>query len=355
MKKNTGISLLIGVIVSVVALYFALKNVPASELAAYMITIEYSWVVLSIVVSILSFLIRAYRWQILLGSERQIGYWQAFHPLMIGFMVNCILPGRVGEVIRPIVLKQKSKVPFTTGIATVAAERAFDLLMLIGLFVVVMSTVRIDPNLDIQFGAYHLNKETLLSIFSGMVNLSILLVAGIVFIAFENNRKRINKCIMWGPNLFFWIRDGDKTRLKEKICVPLTKLVDSFATGFAKVKDLKALLVCTGLSMIIWGLSALSYYVMSLGCPGIGLTFYEITAMMVILCFFIALPSVPGYWGIWEAGGVFALLLFGVAKKDAAGYTLASHAIQTLPVVLVGLYSALHTGINIFKVSGGDK
>jgi hypothetical protein len=103
--------------------------------------------------------------------------------------------------------------------------------------------------------------------------------------------------------------------------------------------------------VVIWGLAALSYYLVSLGCPGIELSFMEITAVMIIICFFIALPSVPGYWGIWEAGGVFALLLFGVSSKDAAGFTLANHAIQIFPVIFVGLISAMVTSVNIFQVS----
>jgi hypothetical protein len=90
---------------------------------------------------------------------------------------------------------------------------------------------------------------------------------------------------------------------------------------------------------------------MALGCPGIGLSFIELSAVMVIVCFFIALPSVPGFWGVWEAGGVFALALFGVSSRDAAGFTLANHAIQVFPVIFIGLISAVVTGINIWQVS----
>jgi len=85
------------------------------------------------------------------------------------------------------------------------------------------------------------------------------------------------------------------------------------------------------------------------------LSFLEITAMMIIICFFIALPSVPGFWGIWEAGGVFALLLFGVSSKDAAGFTLVNHAVQVFPVIFVGLISAMLTSVNILKVSYKEK
>ena len=90
---------------------------------------------------------------------------------------------------------------------------------------------------------------------------------------------------------------------------------------------------------------------MAQGCPGIDLSFAQILAVMIIICFFIALPSVPGFWGIWEAGGVFGLALFGVTAKNAAGYTLANHAVQVFPVIFAGLVSAALTSINIWKLS----
>jgi uncharacterized membrane protein YbhN (UPF0104 family) len=127
--------------------------------------------------------------------------------------------------------------------------------------------------------------------------------------------------------------------------------VEHFAAGFTLVKHPLKITACFGLSIAIWILAAYSYYLMSLGCPGIGLSFIEITATMIILCFFIALPSVPGYWGIWEAGGVFSLLLFGVSSKDAAGFTLVNHAVQVFPIIFVGFISAIVTSVNIWQVS----
>jgi uncharacterized membrane protein YbhN (UPF0104 family) len=78
---------------------------------------------------------------------------------------------------------------------------------------------------------------------------------------------------------------------------------------------------------------------------------------MVIICFFIALPSVPGWWGLWEAAGVFAMSLFGVSAKEAAGFTLANHALQVFPVIIVGLVSAMILSVDIRKISfdGGEK
>jgi len=355
MKKNTILMTTIGIAASAVALYFALKNVPAAELIRYMGRIDWFWAAVTMGLVILSFVLRAYRWQVILGPDNGVKLWEAYHPLIIGFMLNSILPGRVGEIARPVILRQKSAVPFTTGIATVVAERVFDLLMLMAMFAAVIVSVEIDPGFSIPFGEYHLNKQVLMLIADGILKISIVLIAGIAMVGFRKPREMIKRVIMAAPRLLFFAGKTGRGRVEEKVCTPLNRLVDSFASGFDQVKNIKALLLCLLLSTFIWLLAGLSYYTMSVGCPGIDLSFPKIVAMMVIICFFIALPSVPGFWGIWEAAGVFALLLFGVAKKDAAGYTLANHAVQMLPVILLGLVSAFVTGINIRHLPKQEK
>lgn len=130
-SKKLTLSLLAGTVISAAALYFALRNVPLNRLGDYFSAINYLWAVPSVVMVVLCFLLRALRWQVILGSNRKIGFWRAYHPMMIGFLINCVLPGRVGEVARPIILQRKEAVPFSTGLATVAAERVFDIGMLV--------------------------------------------------------------------------------------------------------------------------------------------------------------------------------------------------------------------------------
>jgi uncharacterized protein (TIRG00374 family) len=355
MKNKTFIPLILGIILSALALYFAFRNVPFSELIIYLASINYLWIVPAVVVIFISFAIRAYRWQIILESAHKVGFWQAFNPLMIGFMINCILPGRVGELARPAVLLKKEKVPFLTGLATVAAERVFDVGILMVLFAALFATIKIDPGLDITFGNYHLNQKTLIMIGRSMLQLFVVLIAGIIMVSFDKTRQVINNAIMVIPSVFFFSRPSFKLKLQQKFCLPLVGFVENFATGFTLVKYPKKIYICIGLSIVVWGLSALSYYILALGCPGIELSFKEITAVMIIVCFFIALPSVPGFWGIWEAGGVFALALFGVSAKDAAGFTLVNHAVQMFPVIVIGLISALVTSVNIWQVSYEDR
>jgi glycosyltransferase 2 family protein len=351
MKKNITIYLITGITISALALYLAFRNVPVSDLLSYLVSINYVWIFPAVLLVLASFVLRVFRWQIILESSAKVSFWQAFHPLMIGFMINCILPGRVGEVARPAVLQKKENIPFSTGLATVAAERVFDVGMLLILFAILVATVTIDPNLDIVFGKYHLNRETLVTLGRGTFKLLLLLIVGIIMVSFGKTRKAINRVIMWIPNLFFFSGSEFKKKVRKKFCEPLVSFVENFTSGFALVKYPFKICICIGLSVFIWGIAAFSYYIMAQGCPGIELSFTEITAHMIIICFFIALPSVPGFWGIWEAGGVFALVLFGVSSKDAAGYTLANHAIQMFPVMIVGFFSAMVTSVNILQVS----
>ncbi|MDD2315958.1 MAG: lysylphosphatidylglycerol synthase transmembrane domain-containing protein [Desulfobacterales bacterium] len=351
MKKRAA-TLAAGVAISIATLYLAFRNVPFRELVAYMRTIRYLWVIPSAAAVALSFLLRALRWQIILtAANRPVSFWQAFHPLMIGFMLNCVAPGRIGEVARPIVLQKKEAVPFTTGLATVAAERLFDVMLLIVFFSTVMTVVDIDPDISLKFGGHTLNRSALEAVFSGMVTISLVLIAGIIAVSLSVTRMYIIRLLDKLPGLFFFTGFSFRNQIRQHIIVPLIRMVENIAGGFSLIRFPRSIFLCLALSLLIWLLSALSYYLMMLGSPGIGLSFSEISTVMIIVCFFIALPSAPGFWGLWEAGGVFALSLFGVSSTDAAGFTLANHAVQMFPVILVGWVSALVTGIDIRRIS----
>ncbi|MBW2468494.1 MAG: flippase-like domain-containing protein, partial [Deltaproteobacteria bacterium] len=115
MKNHFIISLAAGIALSAAALYFAFRNVPLADLINYLGSINYLWMIPAVFLVLVSFFIRAMRWQFILASSHKIGIWRAFHPMMIGFMINCILPGRLGEFARPAILQKKEKVPFATG------------------------------------------------------------------------------------------------------------------------------------------------------------------------------------------------------------------------------------------------
>ena len=342
--KKVILSLLIGFILSVGGFYLAFRNVPANELIAYLTQINYLWALPSFGLIVLSFVLRVIRWQVILGPAKKIRFWSGFHPVMIAFTINCILPGRVGELARPAILMKKENVRFSTGLATVAMERAFDITMIIGLFLMVYRWIDFDPNTQVGLG-----NTTLEAIVAGMFQLGLVLILGMLLVSLQWSRARIIQLILNGPKLLFFCSARSKEKISDAICKPVVNLIENFAIGFALIHSPIRILICLGLSVLIWLIAASSYYVFSLGCPGIDLSISEMIAVMVIICVFIALPSVPGYWGMWEVGGIFAMMMFGVSQKEAAGFTLANHAMQIIPVILIGFVSAIYTGVNLWR------
>jgi len=351
MDRKSAISLFLGSIVSALALYLAFRHVPARELSAYLVAIDYGWMIPAVIVSLFTFVLRTLRWQTILSTTTSLRFADAYHPLMIGFMINCVLPGRAGELARPAILKKKEGIAFSTGLATVAAERAFDIIFILALLGIVLCSVDIDPSVNMTFGNYDLNRETLTAISKRMVLVMVLLVSGMLLLSIRKLRECLKRCVLRAAGLLFFLTDPSKRKVRETVLMPLSGVIENAAAGFALVRSPGKVVRCALLSLMIWGFSVLSYQIMAMGCPGITVSFTEMTAVMIIVCFFIALPSVPGFWGIWEAGGVFALSLFGISTEDAAGYTLVNHVVQVIPVILLGLVSALLTGINILQIT----
>lgn len=352
MKKKLLLSLVVGVLLSSLALYLAFRNVPFSDLLSYLGAIHYIWILPTILIIVVAFVLRALRWQIILNSSTSIGFRMSYHPLIIGFMLNCILPGRLGEAARPLILKRKKGISFATGLATVAAERIFDAGFLILLLALALSSIPAGNSASISYGQYHLNKETLEMLGTNLIRLSLILLAIIFCIAFNRTRNIITRFNYRLPDiLLFFASASARTWVRRYLSDPLNHLIEHAAEGLLLFKHPAKLAACIGVTLAIWFLTALSYYTMALGCPGLTLSLFQVSLMMVIICFFIALPSVPGYWGIWEAGGVFALTLFGIPSQTAAGYTLVSHAVQLFPVIIMGFLSSLALSINIRQIA----
>ncbi len=356
MSRNKGIilSLILGLLLSGIALYVTFVNIPLPELVGYLKTVNYWWVIPAVAIALMSFMIRVVRWQLLLTPVKKTGFWSAYHPLMIGFMLNCLLPARVGELARPAIFSKKERVSFSKVLATVSAERLFDVVVLLVSFVLVLAIVEISPTLDLTFGNYHLNRGTLEMIGVTTLRLCLGLTVCIVLVSAKRSQSLIKRTILRLPDLLLFASGSSKEKIREKLCVKLVKVVENVAVGFDLLKSPKKVGLCLGLSFLVWAVAGGSYYVMAFGCPGIELSFLEVYATMVILCIFISLPSVPGYWGLWEAGGVFGLLIFGVPAKAAAGFTLTNHVLQMVPVIIVGLISSIITGVNVVQVAHTD-
>ncbi len=351
MKQKIIFSLLVGVTLSAIGFYFALRNVSFADLLVYMQSMNYLWLIPAAAIGMFTFVLRALRWQVILSSSVHLPFASAFHPLMIGFMINTVLPLRVGELARPAIIKKQNNVDFSLGFTTVGAERILDAITLIALFAWMLATVHIDPDLTIEFRNYALNRRTLESVAAGLIRFCIVVAAGIVAISIPAVQRLVKQAIFKLPALLVFAGDGFKQKVKAKCCLPLAGVVDNIAAGTSMIKSPGKLVICLVYSLLIWLLQAFALYLVTFGSPGISLTFTQMTTVFIIICFSIMLPSVPGFWGLWEAGGKFGLALFGVAADKAMGFSLVSHVVLMIPVLVVGFVSAGITGVNIIQVS----
>jgi uncharacterized membrane protein YbhN (UPF0104 family) len=94
---------------------------------------NYFWIFLSLILGVLAYLSRAYRWKYVLeplGFETK--FWNRYHAVMIGYLINLTIP-RAGEVSRSAMLFRSDGVPFSSSFGTIIGERAIDLVMLAGI------------------------------------------------------------------------------------------------------------------------------------------------------------------------------------------------------------------------------
>jgi uncharacterized protein (TIRG00374 family) len=353
MNRRVFFSIILGAVLSIAGLYLAFRNIPLEELYQYLKSIDYVWMIPAAAVVLLTYGLRAVRWSIILSASHPLSFKEAFHPLVIGFAINCILPARAGEIARPIILKNKSRVPFSTGLATVATERFFDILLLLGLFAWVMATIDFHSAVEMSFGNYRLNGAMLKFLGNKLTILTVFMVAGIFAISMDVSRNLLIKGILALPERMFFFGPRRKSLVRDKISTPLVGVLENISSGFSLLRHPGKIIMCTAFTALIWGFQAFSYLLVARGCPGVSLSFVDMFTVMIIICLFIALPSVPGYWGLWEAGGVFALGLFGIDAKEAGGFTLTNHAIQVLPVILMGMASAVTISVDIRQFSKG--
>lgn len=114
-----------------------------AKMKQHVVSANYFFIFLSLIVAILSSVFRAYRWKY---SLIQIGYEPNFKvnffAVSIGYFVNLSVP-RSGEIARALVLKQYQEIPFDKAFGTIIAERIVDFIILL-LFISIALIVEFD-------------------------------------------------------------------------------------------------------------------------------------------------------------------------------------------------------------------
>ncbi len=127
----------ISLLLAAVLLYLAFQSIDLKAFYNRLSTVDYKWVIFSIIISIFSFWLRAYRWKLLLEPMNyNVSTRRVILAVLTGYLVNLAVP-RLGEISRCGVLRRNDNVPFINSFGTVITERVIDvvtmlLLVLIG-------------------------------------------------------------------------------------------------------------------------------------------------------------------------------------------------------------------------------
>jgi len=116
----------LGIVISLVFLYFALRGLEFKDLGAALKQARYWWLIPGVIVYFMGVWVRAWRWHYLLRPIKSIRTVKLFPIVAIGYMGNNIYPARAGEFLRAVILKRYQDVPVSASLATIIVERIFD-------------------------------------------------------------------------------------------------------------------------------------------------------------------------------------------------------------------------------------
>ena len=305
MKKN----ILAGIAVSCVCIYFALRGINLSEVAATFRAMQYSYIIPVVLTSLASLYLRSYRWGVMLDRLVSYDQWTLFKVSSIGFMAIGVLPARLGEFVRPYLVKQQSGVRMSSTMATVVLERVFDLLTLMLFLFVVLVKFSLPPEIF---------KAGIIMLTISLIILTVLIILG---------TKRDFSAQIIGRAMKF---------LPGRIGAPAARLADSFLEGLQLLPDVKKTLWVLVLSLANWLLIGLSNYVLFYAF-GMHLSIYNAFAVLAIVALGVMIPAAPGFIGTYHYACVLGLTWFGIAKSEALSYAVALHFLQMSPAIVIGL------------------
>lgn len=308
----------LGIALSVLAVVALLRAFRAADVAEHLRATRLEWLAAGMAVTAFGYVLRAYRWRVLLSPQRNLPVGRVFGPTVIGFLAINTLPARLGEFVRAYLLARLERMPTAGVLGSCALERVLDLGFL-ALFWV----------LSLRFAPYPEWFRL-----SGYLTLGLggLAAAGLwLFQARRAHAERFfdHEWLAWLP-----------TRLKEGI----QGAIPAFGDGLTALGAPGVLPRAVAWSAAMW-LTNASVFLLIGYAAGLNLPLWSPFLLAFVVCVAILLPSSPGFVGVMEAACVVGLSLLGVDGAHALAFGILYHLCQILPLVLLGSVVALRARI----------
>lgn len=298
----------LGLLVSGICLYLALTNLDYRDIGAALGQASPLYAGLALASVAVNTVSKAVRWKLLHGPTGQhIGLGRYLAVLLVGQMLNTLIPARVGDLSRAYVIGgQGPGRVFVFG--TIVIEKFLDTLAYLLLFFVLLLLLPLPDWVGLSAGR-------LLLLGGGSVGLVLLLL----------QRRRVVGLVRRATG---W--------LPEYIRVRVARVVQSGLDSLDVLRQRSDLVRLALLSALVWATAVLNNYLVLLAFD-IDVPWIAALLVLVVLQAGISLPSIPGKFGVFEYSCILALGFFGVDQALALSYGIVLHAIVLVPTTLIGL------------------
>ncbi len=231
---------IVGIGAAALLLWLAFRGMDMDQFVLHLKRIQTIFIIPLFISAILSHLLRAWRWVILLRpvSDKPVSLWNAFCAVMIGYAVNNVIP-RGGEVARLVSISRTENIPWAGVLPTMFIDRLIDVALLA---ILLGFTLIVFPNTA---------TTSLPWLVPGGIILSVSAVAGLFAL------PKMADLIAWLIS-----RQWIKSHLPERLLESIGKLAEQFHTGTRSLSTAGAFPVITVLSLGIWLFYWLNYYIM---------------------------------------------------------------------------------------------
>jgi uncharacterized protein (TIRG00374 family) len=307
-----------GVLVSLVALGVLFTLIDWQTFMAALRQADYGYLLLALPIYLVSYLVRSRAWHILLMEEPPLKL--VFFTEQAGYLMNNVLPFRLGELGRAALLGRHG-LGFWRVFSTIVVERAFDMIIAAGLLLGTLPFVVEVP------GARQVGAIVGLIVLAGLFALYLL----------ARNQEKV---------LGWFIRLGQRwPRLLE---IGQDK-VDSFLGGLTPLTDFRRFIRVLLWMASSWGMAIVAHYFILLAfIPEATLLWMAFSISVAMMG--VALPSSPGYVGVFEAAYVGALAAFGVPYEDALAFALVDHVLYIGVTGIFGAYALIREGQSLAQL-----
>lgn len=302
---------LIGLAVSLMAISWLMSNFDLGEVARTLARADLRFLLPLPLILIASFALRTRRWQLVVEHEPPVRWWSGFRALMIGYLLNNVLPARAGDVARALELGRTEQMSRTKVFATLVVERTADLAFMLVLLSLVLLSYPAIPDWLKRAGVV-------------VTAITVLAVA------------LLTAAHLLGERFIPWLHQRLLLRLPTKAAARVQSVLASALAGIAGGFRPGHFTGFVALTVLIWMLEVSLVWLIA---RAIGLELAPGNALFVLLLIAIGtmVPASPGFVGTYEFFGIAALSMLHVRGPEALAFVVLLHLTTLLGTSLIGV------------------